>query len=355
MNRNFIPICLFVVISIPFYSCNKCCGVATPQGNWVELSKESNSVSPSGAVCFVIGSNAFISFANDSAGNYQNETWMFTPSSQNGGAWFQVSGFPGSVRNFAVAFSASNKGYIGSGYNGTNALSDFWQYDPSINTWTRISDFPGNARYGAIAFGIGNYGYFMTGTDGTNYFNDLWKYDPTGNSWLSLGDYPGIAKSGAITFVYNNRGYIVTGIGAGGKLDNAFYSFDPSQQGSAAWTSLRPVSNVSPETYDDGYTSIVRSNGVGFVMLNTNSNGEGDRAYITTGIGEGSFNNTTWEYDFADSLWTKKTSYERAPRVEAIGFSVQNLGFVGLGSNGTTTFYSNIDEWFPDEPYNSKD
>jgi hypothetical protein len=89
-------------------------------------------------------------------------------------------------------------------------------------------------------------------------------------------------------------------------------------------------------------------------MLNTISDGGGDRAYITTG----SAGSITWAYNFADSLWNQKTSYERAARSGAVGFSVQNKGFVGLGSSGgsgTGSFFANIDEWYPDEPYNAQD
>jgi len=89
-------------------------------------------------------------------------------------------------------------------------------------------------------------------------------------------------------------------------------------------------------------------------MLNTKSDGGGDRGYITTGLGQGSLTNTTWAYNFATDLWNEKTSYERAVRSGAIGFAVNNLGFAGLGNNGAT-IYSNIDEWFPDESCNSKD
>jgi N-acetylneuraminic acid mutarotase len=354
MNRNFILLCLFIFISILFYSCrlDNCCDLFSASGNWVMLGNGKGGISTSGSVSFVIDSNAYITTGIDSAGNYINDTWGFNPA--NSASWFQQANFPGNGRKFAVAFSIGNKGYVGSGSNGTNALADFWQYDPSQNSWLRMADFPGNARYGAVAFGIAGYGYFTLGTDGTNYFNDFWKYDPSANSWQSIAKYPGIAKSGAVSFVYNNRGFIVTGIGVNGTLANDFYSFDPSRPDSSQWYQLRNITNSSPNSYDDGYTSLVRSYGVGFVMTGTTSDGGGDRAYITTGLGQSSLNNTTWAYNFADSLWNQKTSYERSPRVGAIRFTVQNRGFVGLGSNGST-FFANIDEWKPDEVYNRQD
>jgi hypothetical protein len=144
---------------------------------------------------------------------------------------------------------------------------------------------------------------------------------------------------------------LVSGLGTGGVAVNDFFSYDPSLPDTSAWYQLRHISNYSPDSYDDGYTTIVRYNAVGFVMLNTLSDGGGDRAYLTTGAVGGSI---TWAYNFADSLWNQKTSYERAARQGAVGFTVQNKGFVGLGASGSS-FFANIDEWYPDEPYNQQD
>jgi len=198
-----------------------------------------------------------------------------------------------------------------------------------------------------------------TGNDGVNVYNDFWRFTPPVNSidtgfWTQINNLPGYKRTQAVAFAYKNRGFVVTGVGTGGTNVNDFFSFDPTQPDSLQWYELRHITNYSPLSYDDGYTSIVRSQAVGFVMLNTISDGGGDRAYITTG----SAGSITWAYNFADSLWNQKTSYERAARSGAVGFSVQNKGFVGLGSSGgsgTGSFFANIDEWYPDEPYNAQD
>ncbi len=59
------------------------------------------------------------------------------------------------------------------------------------------------------------------------------------------------------------------------------------------FTSLA-VAKVS-ESYDDGYTTIARSNAAAFVI--------GDKAYISTGVNNGTLFPYTWEYDFASDLW----------------------------------------------------
>ena len=55
--------------------------------------------------------------------------------------WIQKADLPGTPRNSAVAFAASGKGYIGTGFDGVNKLKDMWQYDPVANSWTQKADF----------------------------------------------------------------------------------------------------------------------------------------------------------------------------------------------------------------------
>ncbi|QLH45654.1 MAG: hypothetical protein HWD58_08570 [Bacteroidota bacterium] len=35
-----------------------------------------------------------------------------------------------------ACFTMNQLGYIGTGYNGTNAMTDFWEYNTSTDTWT---------------------------------------------------------------------------------------------------------------------------------------------------------------------------------------------------------------------------
>ncbi len=70
-------------------------------------------------------------------------------------------------RHKAVAFSANNKGYFGTGVsmNFNNLFNDFWEYDPVGDQWTRINDFPGRPRAAAVSFAIGNRGYVGSGSE----------------------------------------------------------------------------------------------------------------------------------------------------------------------------------------------
>ena len=61
-----------------------------------------------------------------------------------------------------------DKGYIGTGQDLNGAWrKDFWEYDPAANTWTQKADFGGTERRGALGFSIGNKGYIGTGYNGT--------------------------------------------------------------------------------------------------------------------------------------------------------------------------------------------
>ena len=107
--------------------------------------------------------------------------------------------------------------------------------------------------------------------------------------------------------------------------------FDPSRADSSAWQPLRSIANVSAENYDDSYLNIARGNATALTSLGGSASG---KAYITTGDLITLYG-YTWEYDFATDLWKQKTSFEGAARTGAIGFTVQNRGFVGLGRDAT--------------------
>jgi len=94
--------------------------------------------------------------------------------------WLARASFPGLSSGGSVAFSVLEKGYVVAGY-GVGWLSDVnretWAFDPSTNSWTEAEEFLGSARRFLVGFSIGDRGYLGTGTNGTN-FKDFWEYDP---------------------------------------------------------------------------------------------------------------------------------------------------------------------------------
>jgi N-acetylneuraminic acid mutarotase len=288
-------------------------------GNWYELS-DFEGVPRSDAVAFTIGDKAYVGTGYDGSDRL-NDFWEYDPTLNN---WTRKADFPGVARNGAAGFGTDSKGYIGTGFDGVNRLKDFYEYDPATNTWKQITDFEGTARYSAVAFSIFNKGYVGTGYDG-NDLKDLWEYDPATNAWtkkLSLG---GGKRRDAVAFVIDGKGYVCTGVD-NGVYENDFWAYDPLTD---SWARKRSITDVSDDDYDDDYAGISGTNKVAF-SVNT-------KGYLATG-GTGTAGTIVWEYNPGSDLWVQKTSLEASGRTEAVGFEIGEVGYVLAGRNGSSYF-----------------
>lgn len=302
-------------------------------GNWVNRYEMNGNVRGE-AVSFVIGDTAYVGSGFDGTERL-SDFYAFNPATNS---WYQTANIPGVPRNSAVAFAAAGKGYVGTGFDGVNKLNDFYQYDPSTNQWTQKASFAGSARYDAVAFSINNVGYVTTGFDGS-YLKDFWKYDPATDTWTEQPDGIGSKRSGAVAFVYNNVAYVATGTN-NGQLVNDFWKYDGT-----AWTELRKITNISTDSYDDDYSDIIRSNAAAFVM--------GDTAFLSTGENSG-YISKTWAYVISSDQWIRRTAFEGAARSGAVGFAVQNRGYISCGKS-SSQYFDDVWEFHPDETYNSLD
>ena len=50
-------------------------------------------------------------------------------------------------------------------------------------TWTQLADHPGGQRYAQAAFSVGGKGYVCTGFNGSQNTDALWEYDPVTAVW----------------------------------------------------------------------------------------------------------------------------------------------------------------------------
>ena len=333
---------LFTSLVFSLFACHPTNVPDTQLGDWI--AKASIGDPPRGnAALFVISTDAYVGLGyNQSIGNTGRlqDLWRFSVDS----GWQQMADFPGAPRSNAAAFSIGSYGYVGTGYDGVNVYSDFYQYDPVANVWTKKADFPGTPRYDAVGFSVKGKGYIGTGIN-VNWMNDFYQYDPAQDKWsLTPGTSGNFSKrQGAVAFVYKDQAYIVTGLNSGGMVRD-FWRFDPSQN--PAWYQLHNITNTDVGTFDDGYTDIERQNATAFV--------NNDQAFLTTGM-NGSMVASTWAYDFASDRWSRRTPWPRAPRSGAVSFTVSGHSYVGTGMNGNNGTFDDLDEFVPTQAYNSND
>ncbi|MFY9309273.1 MAG: kelch repeat-containing protein [Bacteroidia bacterium] len=169
------------------------------------------------AFAFTIGNKGYIGGGQNLLG-FLNDFYEYSPLSNE---WVAKANLPGQ-RVGATGFSIGTKGYMGLGNDNGTYKNDFWEYDSEditngfdangnpMGKWNARAVFPGLPRYQAVAFSIGNTGYMGTGTDGTNFFSDFYQYDPILNEWFQRDNIPN-GRAGAVAFSIGNKGYIGTG------------------------------------------------------------------------------------------------------------------------------------------------
>jgi hypothetical protein len=343
---TFKPQLLSVIVFSTFISCGPKTDLSNQSGNWAYKS-ELDGPARSEAVSFVIGDEVYIGTGWNGLTTRFSDFWKFDQTSHS---WIQITNMPGMPRSSAVAFSVGQKAYVGTGFDGANILGDFYELDTDGNVWTKKSDIPGGKRYESVAFSIGNWGYVGTGNNGNTALKDFFQYDPVKDSWTEIG-FSGNKRYGATVFTYQNVAYLVTGVDFIGNMQTDFWKFDPSAP-VPGWTELRRISNLSTETYDDDYTTIVRWNAASFVIP--------PYAYLSTGENVG-YNANTWQYDFAKDIWSVKTSFEGTPVTGAVGYSLSSStgggGFISTGRSapGPTGSSDFVWEFFPDQNVNPND
>ncbi len=302
-----------LLMSLAWMGCSKSSDDTTTVGNWMHK-VDFKGVARSEAVSFSINDTAFVGTGYDGTNRLKD----FFSYDADKNTWTQRASLPDAApgRMSGVAFAVNGKGYTGTGTNGIDKYNDFYEYDPGTNAWTAITSFPGTARYDAVGFAVSGNGYVATGYDG-NWLNDSWQYNPNTKAWSNQGDVPNSKRSAAVAFVIGDSAYIVTG-SSNTQTVNEMSRLDGKN---VTWALKRPITNVSDDSYDDDYTSIAGTNGTAFVMNN--------KGYLVTTA------NTVWEYDPVQDLWTLKQPLEGSSRSGAVGFTLKNRGFITTGATGS--------------------
>ncbi|SHI54435.1 Galactose oxidase, central domain [Mesonia phycicola] len=299
------------------------------RGNWVE-SSVFDGVPRSSAAAFTIDNLGYMGTGYD-GDDYLSDFWEYNIE---GDYWVQKADFPSTPRSAASAFTIDGKGYLGLGYDGDDELQDFWEYNPATNTWDSIADFGGGVRRSATGFAINGTGYVGTGYDGDNDLKDFWKYNPSTDQWTEMVGFGGGKRRDAAYFILNDLVYFGTGV-TNGVYNTDFWQFDPSSE---VWTRLNDLDE------EDSY-SVVRSNAVGF--------SQAGYGYFATGYNGGALD-TIWEYDPTNDDWEKITEFEATARQDAVSFSTATRAFVLLGRTGSLYLDDNYEVFTQDE-YDEED
>ena len=354
-------------------------------GNWVETGIDFPGTARGGAVCFKIGNKAYVGTGANTTRTEDKERYRdFYCFDGDTYAWSArwertmqgVTSMPeaAAARNGGVGFTLNGKGYVGLGYDGTNYLRDFWEFDPegtpdasdypsiadtlleeitATGCWTQVASYPGDSCRYSVAFVIGEYAYVGSGEDyDDNKLSDFYRFD--GTSWEAIPSL-GRPRAQASAFVCEvdgqEYGYVVGGNNSGAV--DWFQRYNPETN---AWEDLRRTSDRSKEEYDDDYT-LAAYGCTAFVL--------GDRAYITTG-GSSGIGTATWEYHPDLDYWVQKTSFEGSQRKFAVSFVLDidgtDVPFVTTGGSSDLTITGNggtfyTDMWYfnPYEEYEYRD
>ena len=139
------------------------------------------------ATAFVADGKGYVFAGRDSAGNYLNDLWRYSPETDS---WEELGATPLSARTNATACIHEGKVYIGLGFNGrysvtSSYMRDWWEYSPATQTWKRLADYPNANTDCATAFAGSGELYVGYGFS-WKYTRDMFRYDIATNQWDSI-------------------------------------------------------------------------------------------------------------------------------------------------------------------------
>lgn len=165
-----------------------------------------------------------------------NMVWRYDTMTNN---WIQKTSIPDSVQG-AVCFFINNKAYIAGGRDKNNiCTSKVWEYDIINDTWQQKNNMPNNGRWRASGAVINNKGYLILGADSLNRFSkDLFEYNPVNDAWVLIDSFPNKGRNYASAFNINNKLVVALGIDTANIVYNDCYSFDISTH---QWQNQTPL------------------------------------------------------------------------------------------------------------------
>lgn len=321
MNRK-----LFLLVALSLLTCE----LSFAQGTWMQKASLPDTARVD-AMSFAIGTKGYVTQGSNVNMARLHSTWEYDATTNS---WLQKQNFSGIARWQGVAFTIGTKGYIGTGQdNSSNYNNDLWEYDAATDTWTQKASMPTLGRDFAIGFAIGSKGYIGLGACASAPpFNDFWEFDATLNTWTQKASFP--APNGrmvAVGLSIGSKGYVGTGLDQTGTRYDDFWEYDPLTD---SWTQKANFAGGQREEIDGAHFSV------------------GNYGFIGTGRSVISSNwvyyNDFWKYNPLTDSWTLIQNLPAAPRIGASSFTINAVGYVGLGYNGFATAFNDLWSFTPD-------
>ena len=285
--------------------------INTKPGKWVEKATfpGEGKINPTS---FVIDGKAYI------AGGQSDELWMYDPVSDS---WVQKTSSPKPL-NDPVSFVIGRKAYVGMNIHGLeqNRLPDFWCYDPAKDEWSEVaspSEFKGSIVVNPIAFSMRGRGYLECN------FNLMLEYNPISNEWnfAPPTEIFQFDRSNAISIAMGDSVLVIGGTDAAEDYREDVQLYTGRNN---AWE----IKNTFPQDPILG-NEIGRTGGIGFSI-----NGD-----FYAGMGEADSrlsHSDLYVYIQRYDMWAANAIIptilnEGYGMQQAVGFSIGNVGYAGLG------------------------
>jgi len=163
-----------------------------------------------GVSSFVVADRLFVGFGSTGT-NRTNDFYEYLPATD---MWMTKASVPGSGFSYAPGFVVGTTCYVGPEL-GTNAV---YAYDTDSDSWTQVADFPGSERSGHAAFALDDAGFLGGGrVPGGSALSDWWSYDPALDSWSEIASMLYVTDESSACVV-NGSGYVLNAGSGNGNL-----------------------------------------------------------------------------------------------------------------------------------------
>ena len=242
------------------------------------------------------------------------------------GRWKKIASFPGVHRKSSLTFSVGDNAYILGGESlELDQYNDLWCYNAITDTWSQKAAFPGTGmgvirdHFSLVTFG--NSAYLFG-------YGKIWSYNTNADAWTNVSEDTSIEKF-PMAFSIGDKIFVAT--------VNSFFApnmgFNEYNIINGSYTGKKQY----PGMTSDYYYSVTAS-GKQYVM---------PAVYSMWGNGH---LNEFYQYDPVTNMWKERTSYTTSTnfdRSSACMFTVADKIYFGLGKNENNADYGDFHEYDP--------